>query len=148
MARRGEKILAATRLFNALDWVTPVEELPHTRAFLDKESQEEEPLLLREIKRLEKELELVQERLLKLQESRQRLLRGLHACESLLLTSLDSDQRKWLELRKTQLALKLREKSQLKISLLEAEMLGLEERVQRLKTIRLSMVSAPSIAEN
>lgn len=128
-------LLAATRLFNALDRATPVEELTHIRAFLEQESQELEPFLLREIRRLEKELELARERLLKLDESRQRLLRGLHAYESLLLTNLDTGKRKWLELRKTQLALKLKAKSQLKTSLLAAEIAGLEVSVERLKTI-------------
>lgn len=126
-------LLAATQLFEALDQNIPVEELAYARAFPERESGEETPMLLREIKRLERELESRREQLVRLKESRQRLFRGLHACESLLQTNLDAHQRKWLGLRKRQLGLKLREKSDLKIKLLEAEIAGLASQVQFIK---------------
>lgn len=126
-------LLAAARLFDALDQNTPVEELEYARAFLEQEGSATEKLLEREIKKLENKLVLVREELTELKKSRDNYLRGLHACERLLLTPVGSEKRKWLLLRKKHLELRLKEKGPVAECLLSAKIAGLESTIGHLK---------------
>ncbi|MCE7990965.1 MAG: hypothetical protein HEP71_03260 [Roseivirga sp.] len=131
-------LLAANRLFDALDRTTPVAELEYARAFSEQERREDTPMLLKEIKRLERELEFAREGFDKLQELRQRCLRGLHACERLLLTNLDADKRRWLESCQRNLLFKLEENGELKVCMLRAKIGGLVAELEVLHRAEVS----------
>lgn len=134
--RRGldlEQWWALTNLHEALKKDTALEELEHIVSFRTEQVAIAQQHLLGEIRRLERMLERREAKLEQLQKVRRARLRGLHACISLLQTDLDAHKREWMELTKKHLRWRLEESSLLKEQLLEAEIRGIETRIEWLK---------------
>lgn len=130
-----EQWWAIINLHEALKKDTALEELEHISSIRTKQAAVAQQSLPREIRSLERTLERREEKLEQLQKIRRARLRGLHACISLLQTDLDAHKRQWMELRKKHLLWKLEESSLLKEHLLEAEIKGIEMRIQWLKSL-------------
>lgn len=123
----------AIKLHQAIKPNVPLKALEHIDHILQIEDEEGQEALEVLIKKLEKDLSRKCEQLDQLRNTRGTLLRGLNACRVLLTTHLDVNERKWILLRKRHLESKLKAYSLYSEWKVEAEILGLEAGLGRLK---------------
>ncbi|TRX46330.1 hypothetical protein FNH22_31120 [Fulvivirga sp. M361] len=121
-------------LQEALEVDTPCEALPYAGRFVAHEQQKLPVALAQSIKKMENKLLRRQDALAQLKAYRQRLLRGLNACDSLLeKKELTDHQAKWVRLRKRHLTGKLKESPLAWEVMLQTQVKGLEAQLTRLR---------------
>lgn len=134
-AWRFDCLQLTTRLYDALGVKTPLDELEGAAAFFEGERLEAQYALETAIKKLKRTLDLIKKQLTRLMSDRQLWLRGLLACDQLIITELSSHERQWIHMRKKKLRAKLEENSRVKMNSLEVQIMGLEAQVDLLQRL-------------
>lgn len=127
--------LEMDRLHKALDFKTPLDELEFVGQVIARESEQTEKTLTLDAKKIERNLARKRQALARMKKLRGDVLRGLHASQLLLETDMSAEKRKWLEMKKRHLDLRLKENNARKLRLLEADIIGLEARLGHIKDI-------------
>lgn len=130
----ADQAVAFTNLLRALELEVPLGELDGLEGIVegDKESFREESSAM--VRKLERTVEILEEKLQRHLTKREDYLRGWRMCEKMMVdSSLAPDQRQWLEKRQLHLAALLEEHSFSKVKQLEAKIIGLKAELEALE---------------